>query len=391
MMATAQTQEGITQPTLLFVPDISGFTKFVNETEIVHSRHIIEELLEVLIDANEMDLQVSEIEGDAILFYKECSEPLLSDVLGQMQRMYVHFHQKIKKFDAFRICQCGACCSTHRLQLKFFVHFGEAARKQVKTHSKLFGKEVIAVHRLMKNSVDIHEYGLLTENLLNASPDADQIGNIAWSQVRRNQDTYDFGPVEYSYLDLSPLSELVPEPRIEDYSVHGADTKVLELQTAIGASIEVVFDVVSDMRYRHHWIPGIKASTEINDQIPGEGTTHRCILDSDADGPFYVSHDFKVAREKVTWVESDSGNGTNTVITLQRVAPGLTRMTHATFLKANLIKRLILVLVLKKKFRANLEEALGNLKEYCEMLGAQGKRHHAHIELFSDSAVEAGS
>ena len=55
---------------LLFIPDISGFTRFVNETEIEHSRLIIQELLEILINANQIGLEVSEIEGDAILFYK---------------------------------------------------------------------------------------------------------------------------------------------------------------------------------------------------------------------------------------------------------------------------------------------------------------------------------
>ena len=32
---------------LIFIPDISGFTKFVNDTDIEHSQHIIEELIEV--------------------------------------------------------------------------------------------------------------------------------------------------------------------------------------------------------------------------------------------------------------------------------------------------------------------------------------------------------
>ena len=55
---------------LLFIPDISGFTRFVNGTEIEHSRMIIQELLEGLINSNLMELEISEIEGDAILFYK---------------------------------------------------------------------------------------------------------------------------------------------------------------------------------------------------------------------------------------------------------------------------------------------------------------------------------
>jgi hypothetical protein len=53
---------------LLFIPDISGFSQFVNEVELEHSRFIIQQLLEVLIRANDSGLQISEIEGDAILF-----------------------------------------------------------------------------------------------------------------------------------------------------------------------------------------------------------------------------------------------------------------------------------------------------------------------------------
>ncbi|MEM6380660.1 MAG: DUF2652 domain-containing protein, partial [Bacteroidota bacterium] len=56
---------------VLFIPDISGFTRFVKTTERNHSRHIISELLELLIDENDIGLTVAEIEGDAILFYKE--------------------------------------------------------------------------------------------------------------------------------------------------------------------------------------------------------------------------------------------------------------------------------------------------------------------------------
>jgi hypothetical protein len=48
---------------LLFIPDISGFTKFVNETDIGHSRLIIQELLETLINTNQIGLEISEIEN----------------------------------------------------------------------------------------------------------------------------------------------------------------------------------------------------------------------------------------------------------------------------------------------------------------------------------------
>jgi Protein of unknown function (DUF2652) len=57
---------------LLFIPDISGFSRFVSQTEIEHSRLIIQELLEILINANQMGLEISEVEGDAILLPIRC-------------------------------------------------------------------------------------------------------------------------------------------------------------------------------------------------------------------------------------------------------------------------------------------------------------------------------
>ena len=56
---------------LLFLPDISGFTEFVQSTEKEHSQHVISELLEVLIEADNLGLELAEIEGDALFFYKE--------------------------------------------------------------------------------------------------------------------------------------------------------------------------------------------------------------------------------------------------------------------------------------------------------------------------------
>ena len=80
-------QQASTQPTLLFIPDISGFTQFVSETEISHSQHIIEEVLEAIIDANEIDLEISEIEGDAILFFRANQAPVGAELLAQVQLM----------------------------------------------------------------------------------------------------------------------------------------------------------------------------------------------------------------------------------------------------------------------------------------------------------------
>jgi hypothetical protein len=56
---------------LLFLPEISGFTEFVQTTEVEHSQHVISELLEILIAANTEELQLAEIEVDSFFFTKK--------------------------------------------------------------------------------------------------------------------------------------------------------------------------------------------------------------------------------------------------------------------------------------------------------------------------------
>ena len=139
---------------LIFIPDISGYTKFVNSTEIQHAKHILEELLEVVLDANEIGLELSEIEGDALLFYRRGKAPTCKEILAQVQKMFVNFHKHLKKYETQRICSCGACCTANQLNLKFVAHYGEIAEKMVKDRPVLFGKEVIKAHRLLKNKID---------------------------------------------------------------------------------------------------------------------------------------------------------------------------------------------------------------------------------------------
>ena len=84
---------------LLFIRDISGFSKFVNEVEIEHSRFIIQQLLDLLINANDSGLEISEIEGDAILFYKFGEPEQLSVLYNQVEKMFRAFHQYLVAYD----------------------------------------------------------------------------------------------------------------------------------------------------------------------------------------------------------------------------------------------------------------------------------------------------
>src|SRR5688572_7288268 len=101
--------QSIPQKALIFIPDISGFTKFVTYTEVSHAQHIIQELLEILIDSNKINLELSEIEGDAILFYRFGKPPRVEEMTQQVKEMFSRFHMHLKKYERNRICNCGAC------------------------------------------------------------------------------------------------------------------------------------------------------------------------------------------------------------------------------------------------------------------------------------------
>ena len=97
---------------LLYIPDISGFTRFVNDTEIQHSQHIIEELLEVILQSNELNLEVSEIEGDAVLFYREGEPPQPVQISEQIKSMFFNFlfvYSKNNPIYAIRRQRPGLC------------------------------------------------------------------------------------------------------------------------------------------------------------------------------------------------------------------------------------------------------------------------------------------
>lgn len=150
---------------LIFIPDISGFTQFVNSVELTHSQHIIGELLETILDANQMGLNVSEVEGDAILFYKLGKSPDLDVTYKQVEKMFLSFHKYLELHESRRTCHCGACTSAINLSLKIISHYGEFTEYKIKNFLKLIGKDIIIAHQLLKNDIPQHEYWLITNNL----------------------------------------------------------------------------------------------------------------------------------------------------------------------------------------------------------------------------------
>ena len=366
---------------LIFIPDISGYTQFVNSTEIQHSRHILKELLEVVLDANEIGLELSEIEGDALLLYRKGKAPTCQELLAQVQKMFMSFHKHLKKYETQRICSCGACCSANQLNLKFVAHYGEMVENIVNDRSVLFGKEVVKAHRLLKNKVDSDEYSLFSSELLSACPSWRNLPEMAWSEISHLEEEYDFGSAKYSYLDLNDLAKLVPEPTVEDYSVPRATQMVFDSEGVIEVPIGLAFNVVSDYYFRADFFEGQHGNDMQNHQVFQNGSRHRCLVGKKENDPVIMANNFTFDENKITFVESNQRDDVSTVWTLLAIGKGVTRVRMTIFVVPNFFRILLFKLFMKKKLAKDMQKTWRNLEAYCKKLIAENKRHSSEVVL----------
>jgi hypothetical protein len=114
----------MTQKALYFMPDISGFTNFVINTEVEHSIHIISELLEILLNIATPDFELAEIEGDA-LFLFTTQIPDYNKLLQQTTLMLKKFHEHTKMYETNGICNFCSCQTSQIFELMILVHYGD--------------------------------------------------------------------------------------------------------------------------------------------------------------------------------------------------------------------------------------------------------------------------
>jgi uncharacterized membrane protein len=382
-MAAAQPNTG---EVLFFIPDIGGFTKFVAETEIRHSQHIIKELLEILVDSNTLGLEVSEFEGDAVLFFRGGSPPSLAALVEQARAMFVAFHRHLKRIEVYRVCQCGACTGASRISLKIVAHAGVSSTMQVKDHRKFIGKDVIVAHRLLKNTVPDREYLLVTEATLAKLAAAEEqlsafvAGTTAYDEL---------GDIEYRYKSLaSYLGEVDVEPP-SPFTLKNP-VKVMSLSQHIDAPAEAVYQVLIDLPARMKWIEGIKALEFRDQQSNHIGKVHRCVRDGN--DPEVVTSDVKIGPNSMELWETDLKKMGACKYLVTKAPGNATEMALEFFVRGNPIVRLVFKALMERKLRSGFEKSLRNLAALCEgaaqptALASNAASPNSRIEVRPSSA-----
>lgn len=350
---------------LLVIPDISGFTKFVSETEIAHSRYIIEELLENIINSNEIGLNISEIEGDAVLFYRFGDTPTLDELYKQVEKMFCNFQKKIKNFEARRLCVCEACKNAINLSLKVITHYGEFSTYTVKDFKKLIGKDVIVAHQLLKNDIDLHEYWLVTNNLFNTKETQRLPDWISWQQGNKETEN---GEVTFHYSMLSQLKEDVEPDPVPLYALEGGKIKVASASKTVDADLISVFSIMGNFSLRSKWQQGVKDVDQISHPIYHVGVRYR--INTDKGSKVIYSSSFRESNDTFSLTETDEKKTGEMNIKLKRIADNKTLVTLDYYIKNNFLSRTIFSLFAKKKLEAGLQQSLNNLEVLYKELKA---------------------
>ena len=196
---------------LLLIADIGGYTEYMSthRMSLAHAEVNTARLLEKVVDAVP-DFELVEIEGDAAFFSHRADsvdgEGAIALTLEAATAMHQAFHVE-RKYVATNLCPCDACHQANNLKLKFVAHIGETATQTIRQQRKLVGIDVIHVHRLLKNPVQVPEYVLLSEELYrtSAAPTPGQAQEVS-------QDLEGIGPVRSYFVNVADLPDAEPAP-----------------------------------------------------------------------------------------------------------------------------------------------------------------------------------
>ena len=200
MPEETQTREGY-----LVLADITGYTKFLVDSELEHAQGIISELTSLIVACLAPPLRFVKSEGDAIFCCVESS--LLADgerLLELLEVCYLQFSNRVGDMARATTCVCAACAAIDTLDLKFIAHFGTFAPQRVAGLEDVAGTDVILAHRLLKNSITeqtgCRAYAFFTDPCLAHLP--------ASLPLQRYSESYEsLGEAAGGVYDLKPVLE----------------------------------------------------------------------------------------------------------------------------------------------------------------------------------------
>jgi hypothetical protein len=259
----------------IVIADITGYTVYLNESELDHAKGTLTDLLELLIQETKPPLVINRLEGDAVFSYGlDESFVNAQTFLESIEDTYVAFRRAVELMVLNNTCKCSACANVANLDLKFFVHHGTFALQEVGQNEELMGTDVNLIHRLLKNSVTeetgIKAYILCTD----AAETALGLAGMSETLVAHTERVPDFGEVQVWIRDMHPVYEARRQETATELS---PDQILAEDHIEIAVPREILWDYVNQSKFRNFLLGSDRFEVENKkDGMIGSGSVYLC-------------------------------------------------------------------------------------------------------------------
>ena len=343
------------------IADISGYTSFLAGVELDHAQDIIADLMDTVVKGLRPPFRLAKFEGDAAFVYAATAKVDGSMLQDTIESAYFKFRRRLRDIKQASACECKACAAMGDLDFKFVVHHGEMVKQKMGGREELAGRDVILVHRLLKNAVNEkvgrHAYILYSDACIQSMG----IDPAAQALVEHHENIDIIGDVKLWLRDLEDGWQ--KEKELTHVEVTRADAYVT-WDFDIAAPRQTVWEHFTVPGQRQKWWPADAIIENSGNRRRGIGTENHCMHGKDA-----------IVEEVLDWRPFHYF----TVSTLLPI-PGAPKimMTHAFQDQINAATHIEMRVAKPKpkdkafvdqagaKFKENITNAIGNLRLMLE-------------------------
>lgn len=256
------------------IADISGYTSFLAGVELDHAQDIIADFMNTVVKGLRPPFRLAKFEGDAAFVYavaEKVDGSLLQDII---ETAYFKFRRRLRDVKQASTCECKACVAISDLDFKFVVHHGEMVKQKMGGREELAGRDVILVHRLLKNTVaekiGSRAYVVYSDACIQTMG----IDPVAQGLVEHQEAIDIIGDVKLWLRDLDEAWKM--ENERTHVEVTRADA-YMKWDFDIGAPRQIVWEHFTVPGQRQKWWPADAVIENSGNKRRGIGTENHCM------------------------------------------------------------------------------------------------------------------
>jgi len=223
--------------------------------------------------------RLAKFEGDAAFVYAVTDKIDGSLLQDGIESAYFAFRKRLRNIKQSTSCECNACSKMQDLDLKFVSHHGEFIKHRMAGREELAGRDVILIHRLLKNAVNErlggHAYALYSDPCIQAMG----IDPVVQGLLEHRESIDIIGDVKCWVRDLEAAWQKENDRQRNEVT---RDKAAMVIEFDIAAPRPTVWEYFTSPALRPKW----RAAEEVRETLEsgrrGVGTVNHCMHGKEA-------------------------------------------------------------------------------------------------------------